>query len=619
MSESTPFPSPEQTPPPPPKRKGRAITAVLLAATLAVFAVFAVAFGVVVYYVQRDTPAQVTEGSWLVIRLRGEITDAPVQGGLFVEPEDSPATATEIAAVIRKAAGDDRISGVVLRSDSPQVGWGLAREIRTALVDLHESDKPCVAYGEVYTTRDYYLASACDKVVIAPGGVPLVIGSSLSVTYYRDALAYLGVQPRFVWVGDYKTAVEPFERMEPSEAAQASYELLLDGIWDTVVQEIADSRGLSPDQVQAIIDNPSMTPSRMVESGLIDAVAYPDAVEAHLDRWNEDDWVDLMHGEPVIVSDEDRKEMFTSLKEYRKDLDDGSDSDDRIAVIYAEGSILSGKSTGGLFGSDGLFDGDFREWMRQAREDDSIKAVVVRVNSPGGSALASDMMQREVVLTRSIGKPVVVSMADYAASGGYMMSAPADWIVAQPTTVTGSIGVFGTFFDVSGTYEKLMLAEHTYKRGERADLLSVTAEQDERDREILQEFVQDTYDDFLGLVADGRQMEVDAVSEVAQGRVWTGSQAMDGRGLVDELGGLDEALAKARELATAPDAGVVRLPEKKGFIEVMMEELQNTRGPKVAVELDLPVPGVDEAVKELRLLQAIHESGGAAAYLPGVR
>ncbi|MFK7931051.1 MAG: S49 family peptidase, partial [Myxococcota bacterium] len=367
----------------------RTVTVVLLLLTVAVIAVFGVAFGAVVYFMQGDSTATVAEGSFLKIRLEGEITDAPVQGGLFAEPEDLPLTATEIAAAVRKAITDDRVNGVYLDVRAPAMGWGLAREIRTSLVELRESGKPCVAYGEVYTTRDYYLASACDEVIIAPSGVPVVIGQAMSITYYHDALEYLGVTPRIVHVGDFKTAVEPYERMEPSEQAKESYEFLLDGLWGTVTAEIAESRGMSTDAVMQVFDNPSLTPRRMVDSGLFTAVGYADSVESSLDSVGDAGWRDTLMT-PVVSSKDERKDRFTTIKEYRKGLDDGS-SDTRIAVVYAEGTIYSGEATGGLFGDSGLFDGNFRKWMRTVRDDDTIKAVVVRVNSPGGSALASDM------------------------------------------------------------------------------------------------------------------------------------------------------------------------------------------------------------------------------------
>lgn len=599
----------------PPKKKGSAVTLILLGVTLSVFVVFAVAFGALVLYLQRDVAPKVAEGSFLKIALSGPITDAVGTPSIFSDPSDTPPTAIEIAAAIRKAATDDRIEGVYLKLSAPAMGWALTREVRESLLVLRESGKPCLAYGEVYTMRDYYLASACDKVVLAPSGIPLVTGQALSITYYRDALEYLGVTPRFVHAGDYKTAVEPYERMEPSEAAVESYEYLLDGLWGTVIDEIATSRGLEPEQVTSLIDSASLTGSRMVEAGLFDAVAYADAVEAHLGSIRDADWLDKLGGEPVLASKSERGKRFTKLKEYRKDLFPRVRGD-KIAVVFAEGTILSGKGSGGLFGSEGLFDGRFRDMMQKIRDDDSVKAVVIRVNSPGGSALAADMMHREISLTKAKGKPVVVSMADYAASGGYMISANADYIFAQPNTITGSIGVFGQFFDVSGTYEKLRLAEHVYKRGERADLLYLTTPHSDEDRAVLQQFVDDTYDSFVQLVADGRGLSPDQVEPVAQGRVWTGAQALDGRNLVDEIGGYFDALDKAREIASlSDDIGVVRYPEQRSFFEILLEEFSSSEQPTVKIEL--PLPGAEQVLRELELLRAFAESGGVVAYLPG--
>lgn len=597
-----------------PTRRKSSVTLLLVGLTLGVFIVFGVAFGTAVLLLQRTPTASVTQGSFLRVPLRGIITDAPGQGSIFSDPSDTPPTATEIAAAIRKAATDDRVEGVYLRLETPMLGWALAREIRLALLELRQADKPCVAYGEMYQMRDYYLASACDRVVIAPSGIPLVNGQALSVTYYREALEYLGVEPRFVHAGDYKTAIEPFERMAPSEQAIESYEFLLDGMWDVVVQEIAESRGMEPQALRAAIDGMSLTSSRMVQAGLFDAVAYADAVEAHLGAARDEDWADTLAGEPVLAKKADRSKRFTSLKEYRKGLFPRP-SGPTIAVVYAEGTILSGKGSGGLFGPDGLFDGAFRDWMQEIRDNDDVKAVVLRVNSPGGSALAADMMHREIALTKAAGKPVVVSMADYAASGGYMISANADWVVAHPNTITGSIGVFGQFFDASGTYEKLKLAEHVYKRGDRADLLYLTRPHTDEDRAVLQQFVDDTYDSFVALVAEGREVSVDQIEPVAQGRVWTGTQALDGRHLVDEIGDLQVALAKARELAKLDEAALLRLPRQKTFFEILIEEMRSTSGP--TVRLELPLPGAEQALREIALLQAFHEAGGIVAYLPG--
>jgi protease-4 len=595
-----------------PRRSNR-VTWILLGVTFAVFLLFAGSFGALVVYLQRPPTARVADGSFLRIPLSGMISDAPQQGGVFVDPQDQPPTATEIAAAIRKAAKDDRISGVYLEMKGPMMGWALGREIRNALIAFRETGKPCVAYGEIFSTRDYYVASACDQVLIAPSGIPMITGQALTVTYYRDALDYLGVKPRFVHAGDYKTAIEPFERMAPSPQAVESYEFLLDGMWNVVVEEIASSRGMSPEEVMRAIDQISFTPARMVESGLFDGVGYSDAIEANLGSVGDDDWYDKLQAVHQPATKKERKRRFTQIKEYRKNL--YGKGKKKIAVVYAEGPILSGKSSGGLFAPDGLFDGDFREWMERVRDDDDVIGVVLRVNSPGGSALAADMMHREIALTKAAGKPVVVSMADYAASGEYMISANADWIIAHPTTITGSIGVFGQFFDASGTYEKLRLAQHVYKRGERADLLSLTSPHDAEDRRVLQQFVDDTYESFVTLVADGRGVAVADVEPVAQGRVWTGTQGVEGRHLVDALGGLDEALAKVRELSGVEEDALLRLPAQKTFFELLMDELSSAQAPTVRIEL--PFADAAPVLREVELLHAFHAQGGIVAYLPG--
>jgi len=246
--------------------------------------------------------------------------------------------------------------------------------------------------------------------------------------------------------------------------------------------------------------------------------------------------------------------------------------------------------------------------MRDAREADDVVAVVIRVNSPGGSGLASDMMWREVVRTREQGKPVVVSMADYAASGGYYIAAPADWIVAEPGTLTGSIGVFGGKMNLAGLYEKAGMTEHTWKRGAEADMFSSTSGFSEAGRATYRQFLEDFYEVFLDRVGSGRGMERDEVHAVAQGRVWTGAQALE-RGLVDELGGLDEAVRKAAELAQVDDYGTHVLPKRKDFLELLLEDLEGTTNARVQIEL----PGIDvESVDSVLVLEKVLADGVAA-------
>ncbi|MBT3222938.1 MAG: signal peptide peptidase SppA, partial [Proteobacteria bacterium] len=265
-----------------------------------------------------------------------------------------------------------------------------------------------------------------------------------------------------------------------------------------------------------------------------------------------------------------------------------------------------------------LADKPFARWMKEVRDDDAVKAVVLRIDSPGGSGMASDMMWHEVKLTQAAGKKVVVSMGDLAASGGYFIAAPSDWIVAQPSTLTGSIGVFGGKLNLAGTYEKIGLTQALFKRGEQADLLSGSHPFSEEGRATMQAFLDDFYRVFVGKVMEGRGMTYDEVHAVAQGRVWTGEQALE-RKLVDELGGLDVALAKAAEFCELDEYGIVRLPRPKTFVELLMEDLAEVKAQQVKiqqVELNLGLPIDADALAELLLLQRILEDG-PAAIVPG--
>ena len=600
-----------------PRRRGLA-TALLVVLSVAMIGVFVMCAGVVLVAVSVPAGPRVASGTYLELDLAGAIPDAPSAGALVLDPVDLPPVATEIAESIREAAVDERIEGVYLRLRSPSMGWALRREIRTALAELREAGKPCVAYSEMYSMGDYYLASACDKVVIARAGVFLVNGISSSVTYYRDALEKLGVESEFVYVGDYKTAVEPFMRMGPSEAAVESYEALYDSLYASIVSEIAASRGWSVEEATALFDQPRLEPSMALERKLVDGLAYEDQVIAALAYVSDPSWSERL----AVVGEaegDDSEVSLTPLGVYRADARrKAAGVADRIAVIHAEGPILPGSGDTGLFATGGLYDGPFAKWMSRARTDDRVKAVVIRVNSPGGAALAADRMWHEIERVKAAGKPVVVSMGDYAASGGYMISCNADWIVAQPTTLTGSIGVFGQFFNVAKTYEMLGLAEHTYKRGEHSAMLGMTDAMSESERAILQSWINETYAEFVQQVADGRRTSVDKIEPVAQGRVWTGSQALK-NGLVDELGGLEVALAKASSLAQLTEYRVVRYPKPMTFFDVLLEDLSaNQVAAPVTVQVELPLPHAEAMLEHIEIMRRIHEVGGVAVYNPVV-
>ncbi|MCA9567924.1 MAG: signal peptide peptidase SppA [Myxococcales bacterium] len=607
----------ENAPPTPPKN--RRATRILLLLTLGGAAVFLACVLFVVYLVTKQDTGTISDDTFVSVVLKGDIPDSPPPPDLFGDPNAPRMTATLYAESIRAAAADERVKGLWLRLDMPTAGWGRLQEVRSALVDFRASGKPCVAYSEMLDDASYYLASACDKVVLAPSGLTMVNGMAISQSYYRPLFEKIGVDAEFEHVGDFKSAVEPYELDGPSEAASEAMNYLLDGLWDQVVADIAAGRGMDPAAARQLLDHPPMSPHEALERGLIDALAFPDAVVARVHEVKADGWEASLE-EPVTKElREAAEKRFTSLSEVTKKVrGDHRSKKQKIAVVYAEGPILSGKAEGGLFGSQVLADRTFRSWMKEVRDDSSVKAVVLRVNSPGGSGLASDMMWREIQLAKQQGLPVVVSMADYAASGGYFISAPADWIVAQPSTITGSIGVFGGKLNLAGTYEKLGVNLHTYKRGELADLFSSTAAFSDEGRATYKRFLADFYEIFLGKVVEGRKMDRDAVHAVAQGRVWTGIQAKE-RGLVDAIGGLDVAVAKAAELASLSDGdwGVSRWPREKDAFELLMEELQG--GQKTSVQLELPFPLTEEAREQAEHLVLLERmlADGPVMLLPG--
>lgn len=605
----------ENTPPTPPKN--RRATRILLGFTAIGLFIFVGCIAFVAYIVNKGETGTIEDDTFVSVKLSGALSDTPPPPSLFADPSSPSLYVGSYASAIRAAAVDDRIKGLYLQLDTPSAGWGRLQEIRSALQVFRAEGKPCVAYAEMYDDASYYLASACDKIVLAPSGISMVNGIVVSQSYYANTFEQIGVEPEFEHVGDFKSAIEVYELTGPSESASEAMNYLLDGLWDQVVQDVAQGRNLEIEAARELLEHPPLSPDEALQRGLVDALAFPDAVLARIHEVGDADWVDKL-AEPV--SEELRKgveKRFTSINEVAKTVAANDRSKDaHIAVLHADGPILSGKADGGLFGSQVVADRTFRKWMREIRKDDSVKGVVLRVNSPGGSGLASDMMWREIQLAKDEGLPVVVSMADYAASGGYYIAAPADWIVAQPSTITGSIGVFGGKMNLAGTYEKLGIEQFSYKRGELSDLFSPTTGFSDEGRATYRRFLSDFYERFLERVSSGRDMDRDAVHEVAQGRVWTGTQAME-RGLVDQLGGLDVASAKAAELAKLEEGtwGLKRWPRQKDVFELLMEDLQNSASVSVQVELPFATE-VSAKVQELVLLEAMLNDG-PVMLLPG--
>ena len=585
----------------------------LVGLTVSVCVLFLVSVGSLLWLFSGTERVEVSEGSWMVMRLDGSVVEVGGQSGFSLDTEQTPLLVTDVAMAIERAADDERIEGIFLSQYPGSAGWGSQVEIRDALSTFRAAGKPCIAYAENYDMASYLVASACDRVVMAPGGMSFVQGLSITVSYYAGLFEKVGAEADFEHVGDFKSAVEPYERTGPSDAASEAMEGVLSGLFDVWVESVAEGRGMSVADVRAAVDQGSMQPSGLVASGLIDGVGYRDVVLASLRGWDTEGWAE---GLEAVVTEAEAKEApeRTSLSDYVRE-NKGLALGPKVAVVHASGTIVSGEASDPFFGSGLLGDRDLAGWLRKARKDDRVKAVVLRIDSPGGSGLASDMMWHEIKRTQAEGKPVVVSMANYAASGGYYIAAPADWIVAQPNTLTGSIGVFGGKINLGGSFEKLGMTSHAYKRGEHSDLLSSDRSFSEGGRAIFKGSLESFYKLFLERVAAGRSMTVEDVHKVAQGRVWTGQQAQEA-GLVDELGGLTVAVAKAKDLAGIADEAtqIVRYPENKTFVEMLLDDLQPKPESDVLMKLGA---GTLEGFGAMWRLERVLSEGGVAAMLPG--
>ncbi len=462
----------------------------------------------------------------------------------------------DVMHAIGAAATDPNIEGIYINLDGAGiVTTSLLEEVRGYLKNFKEEGKFIVAYGETYSQGGYYLASVADSLYLNPAGQMDWRGLAMQVMFYKGLLDKLGVEPQVFRHGTFKSAVEPYILNRMSPANRTQMETIANSIWGTLVNDIATSRNLSIDSLNMFAsDLSAMLPEEALEKRLIDGLKYEDEVE------------DLLREKLELDADEDIN--FVTLGEYvaSKPYTE-TYSDNKIEVIYADGQIVQGRSAKGTLGSTTL-----AEQLAEARLDEDVKAVVLRVNSPGGSALASEVMWREMELLRQQ-KPVVVSMGDYAASGGYYISAPADVIIANANTLTGSIGVFGLMFNAEKTLQnKLGVSIDVAKTNPSADMGSFHRGVTSSEREFMMKGIEDVYSTFVNHVADGRNMTFDSVDAIGQGRVWTGS---DGKriGLVDEIGGLQYAIAVAAEKAECIDDYMVRESTGKptGFAAILNE------------------------------------------------
>ena len=534
---------------------------------LILVAVFISAIGMLLLATTVAREPTVASNSTLILRVGGDLYETE-PGGVFGPFMETAPTVRSVVEALRKAKSDSRISSVILRPTGAAALWGKVQEVRDAVTDFRRSGKPIVAYLEYGGEQEFYLATACDKVFLLPTATLDLTGMASYELFLRGTLDKIGAYPDALHIGEYKTAANTFTERTFTPAHREMAESLNNDLYEQLVRGIAEGRRKTEAEVKQLIDHGPFLPEDALRAGLIDDLAYEDEI---------DDKVKLASG----------KVQFVEMNDYRQVSASGLglNRGQKIAVIYASGVIASGRSTEGpgstVVGSDTIV-----EYLRKARADSGIKAIVLRVDSPGGSAIASDVIWREVLLTKNQ-KPVIASMSDVAASGGYYISMPAHAIVAEPSTLTGSIGVVLTKFVIDGTLKKLGMNLEGVTQGKYAGMYAPTRPFTPEERQRMLENMQATYDTFVEKAAQGRNTTPEKIDAIAQGRVWTGRQAKE-IGLVDELGGLDRAVALAKQRAKiAQDAEVelVIYPPKKSFYDVLRDPFGGANGAGTLAQL----------------------------------
>ncbi|MDB5009006.1 MAG: signal peptide peptidase SppA [Mucilaginibacter sp.] len=458
----------------------------------------------------------------------------------------------DILANIKRAKTDDNIKGIFLNESDVTPGEATSEEIRNALLDFKKSGKFIVAYAEIYSQGFYYLASVADKVYVNPKGIFLFHGFNQQVTFLKGALDKLGIDVQVIKVGTYKSAVEPFFLTKMSDANRLQVTSYLGSLYDHFLTGISKSRNINKDSLFNYANELKVRyPEDALKYKLVDGLKYKDEI------------LNELKGRTGLDAKQDLKTVELgdyAKSEDQKGADDKKESKNHIAVVYASGEINGGDGNDNNIGSEGV-----SKALRQVRLDNKVKAVVLRVNSPGGSSLASDVIWREVMLTKKV-KPIIVSMGDYAASGGYYISCAADSIIAEPNTITGSIGIFAILPNMQKFFnDKLGITFDGVKTGKYADLGEVSRPLTPEERSILQNQVDHGYDEFTKAVATGRHKTQAFINSIGQGRVWTGTQALK-IGLVDRLGNINDAVTSAAKMAKLKNYKLVSYPEQKSFL-----------------------------------------------------
>lgn len=514
-----------------------------------------------------ESKPSVASNSILELNLNGTISDFPVSNPFSDFSLFNPSINTEeqiglfeLKSTIEKAKSDKNIKGILLKTDGISAGISSIFEIKRMLEDFKKSGKFIIAYTEGQAQGSYLVNTVADKIYMNPMGMMELKGLGTEIMYLKGLMDKLGVEPMIFYAGEFKSATEPYRLTQMSEENRAQMTALLGDIYSNYLLSVAKSRNLSTEELRRIIDNLSaVEPEQALSNKLIDGIKYYDEVLAELaKKVNTKDVNDL---------------KFATYKDYKTTYGNSSKSKDKIAVLFAEGDIVDGKGESGQIASE-----KYVEYLKDIKKDKNVKALVLRVNSPGGSAYASEQIWREIENIKKERKiPIVVSMGDLAASGGYYISAPADYIVAEENTITGSIGVFGMMFNTEKMFrEKAGITFDRVKTAPYADFGNGNRPWSDREKEVVTSSINRTYSIFKDKVVKGRKLPQAQVDSIARGRVWSGEDAKD-LGLVDAYGNIDVAIQKASELAKLKDPSLATYPGKKSYFENLIEDFEQTK------------------------------------------
>lgn len=543
-----------------------------------------VGVGVAAYFTMGQG-TEVEEGSTLEIVLDGPYTDGPVVAP-FAELGIGGGgnSLWSLRRALRKAATDDAINAVLMTIRTPQMGFAQRQELTAELERFRETSKKPVhalIVTDLIDDGTYYLATGASKIWVTPGAWWAVNGLQADVEFYRGTLDKLKIEPEVIMFKEFKSAGETFMNNEMSDSMREATTMLLEDIYELWLADVAERRSMDRDTLAGFVDMGTMSGKRAVEHGLADELAYRDQV------------VDAIELEAGV---EEFKRITVGKYLGATKADDISG--DRIAVVFGDGPIVSAAADDNPFGMGGgtLYGPNVAADIRKAAKHDDVKAIVFRINSPGGAIVGSDLVWREIERAQEKGKPVIVSMGNVAASGGYWVSMGSDAIVANPGTITGSIGVVFTKFNIDGFYEMIGANVDTIRLGENAGVFSPFSSFDEAQRENVTQLMEDSYTQFVSKVAEGRGKSFDEVEPLAHGRVWSGTAALE-RGLIDELGGLDRAIALAAEHAEmgTEEPTVQVFPPAKDFFEQLIEDLGNARVEQPTFDLETFVRELGEA------------------------